>query len=66
MKGRKRCRPCAASGRDVVGERPGGTRIWGDCPACKGHRFHRGYQRILSEPEKVIAEQEAIAGGVMG
>lgn len=26
----------------------------------------RGYQRILSEPEKVISEQRALAEGVMG
>lgn len=33
------------------------------CSHCQGHP-KRGYQRILSEPEKVIAEQTALAEGV--
>lgn len=40
-----------------------------DCPNCQGsgrERGKRGYQRILSEPEKVTQEQHAIAEGVMG
>lgn len=38
------------------------------CPSCCDGIFKRwgkrGYQRILSEPERVVAEQEAVAEGV--
>lgn len=49
-----------------------GRRSWGAdadhplrnvCPCC-GEQSRRGYQRILSEPERVLAEQTALAGGV--
>lgn len=32
------------------------------CPTCNGEP-KRGYQRILSEPEQVLAEQDQLASG---
>jgi DnaJ-class molecular chaperone len=59
LKGRQRCWTCKGEG--VVGSMRGArTRL---CPDCNG-KPKRGYQRILSEPEQVIAEQEATAEGV--
>ncbi len=41
------------------------TQSFGPCSRCDGSPL-RGYQRILTEPERVISEQHAIAEGVMG
>lgn len=40
----------------------GGTK-GADCYRCHGAACRRGYQRIFSEPERVIQEQHAIAEG---
>ena len=58
LKGRHRCWRCRGAG--VVDSIAGAhTRL---CPQCEAHP-KRGYQRILSEPEQVLAEQERAAAG---
>jgi hypothetical protein len=60
--GRRRCRRCKGCGRVWS------AALWAEitCPVCDGSKEPRGYQRILSEPERVTQEQDAIAEGVMG
>jgi ribosomal protein L37AE/L43A len=42
------------------------SAIWA-CDRCnRSGKGKRGYQRILSEPARVLSEQEGIAEGVMG
>jgi hypothetical protein len=43
----------------VLPRRP---RPW--CPLCYGSEYVRGWERILLEPEAVMAEQTAMAEGV--
>jgi DnaJ-class molecular chaperone len=59
LKGRQ-CWTCGGEGT-IDGKR--GRPVF--CPACKGSP-KRGWQRILSEPKQVLAEQTAVAEGVMG
>lgn len=60
LKGRKRCRICGGSGYKRSGyDWPYDLTL---CK-CSGGEPRRGYQRILSEPEQVLAEQERAAAG---
>jgi hypothetical protein len=63
LKGRGRCRACPGLGEI---ERPTSFgNYFSRCETCGGTgRSKRGYQRILSEPDRVLAEQEAMAEGV--
>jgi hypothetical protein len=65
LKGRQKCRRCSGSGRVSLFGVTSGLMTAVVCPSCNGGQV-RGYQRILSEPGKVIREQTAIAEGVMG
>ncbi len=61
LKGRT-CFGCGGKGGRYLYGAPG---MWKTCSRCNG-KAKRGYQRILSEPKQVIAEQEGLAEGVMG
>lgn len=65
LKGRQRCRECNDTGY-VLGPSADGTHplVTLRCPRCRETRRVRGYQRVLHEPERVIAEQTAMAEGV--
>lgn len=74
LKGRQQCRRCQGEGRVPLGARDGIVGLTSSaasftaraCPSCEGEGKVRGYQRILSEPERVISEQTAAAEGVFG
>ena len=59
LKGRQRCRRCKGQGE--VFDRAGWLRI--SCPVCRRACRVRGYRRILTEPNRVITEQSALAEG---
>jgi ribosomal protein L37AE/L43A len=63
LKGRKRCSACRGTGMLRYRDLPKviASAIW-TCDRCDGSgKGKRGYQRILTEPEQVIAEQERAA-----
>lgn len=69
--GGRNCFNCGGKGKVIsftvrcpappLGE--GISQEFGDCPRCHG-KPKRGYQRILSEPRQVLAEQERAGAGV--
>lgn len=63
LKGRQRCRECNATGYTLGPSRdlPLSTIA---CPICRSECKVTGWKRIAREPEKVIAEQTAMAEGV--
>lgn len=72
LKGRQRCRNCFGEGR-VPGGLAGGiiglstsaaSFTARTCPRCDGATKVRGYQRVLHEPQRVLAEQTQLAEGV--
>lgn len=72
LKGRQRCRYCHGKGRVPLGVTAGMIGLTTSpasftarsCPRCDGATNVRGYRRILSEPERVLAEQTQLAEGV--
>lgn len=68
LRGMRLCGHCTGAGYVLGPSRrhPLNPLVTIGCPVCRSEMFVRGYQRILSEPERVLAEQEAIAEGVMG
>jgi hypothetical protein len=72
LKGRQARRCVACKGTGTCGVQEAGLAgraeplscFW--CDSTGKILGKRGYQRILSEPEKVIQEQTALAEGVMG
>lgn len=64
LKGRQRCRICGGSGKVAPQPTdPLGVIVDYRCHRCHG-RPQRGYQRVLAEPGRVLAEQTQLAEGV--
>jgi hypothetical protein len=63
LKGRSDCQRCNGSGLRPTARMATISYGYVSCP-CEGKR-KRGYQRVLSEPERVIAEQDALASGAL-